>query len=210
MDNQQRNRNHGTLNDCNSSTFNLVMGQSNLYGNIKPHDVDISLIQNALACKPSMTVSGQKSKNVFVMVKHVDNSGKLLMQKPTLSNIYALKASPCKSGYMFNYRKENTSMELYSHIIQNQTDLDTLYQNISNQTTILKPLTKPYTHLMAYLAIDLYDSDKAKLIGNYLINSFKEPCYSLTIEQQAPYTIHLIYDPTYVYHLQEHLQKINL
>lgn len=43
------------------------MGQSNLYGNIKPHDVDISHIPNALAYKPLMTVSGQKSKNVFDM-----------------------------------------------------------------------------------------------------------------------------------------------
>lgn len=101
-------------------------------------------------------------------------------------------------------------MELYSHLIQNQADLETLYQDISNQTLILKPLKTPYKHLMAYLAIDLNDLDKAKLIGNYLVNSFKEPCYSLTIEQQAPYTIHLIYNPTYVYHLQEHLQKINL
>ena len=98
-------------------------------------------------------------------------------------------------------------MELYSHIIQNQTELDQLYQDISNQTIILKPLTRPYTHLMAYLAIDSDTHDKAKLIGNYLINSFKGPCYSLTIENQ---TIHLIYNPTYVYHLQEHLQKINL
>ena len=70
MDDQQRNRNHGTFNDCNSSTFNLVMGQSNLYGNIKPHDVDISHILNALACKLSTTVSGQKSKNVFAMVSN--------------------------------------------------------------------------------------------------------------------------------------------
>lgn len=98
-------------------------------------------------------------------------------------------------------------MELYSHLIKNQTELDTLYQDISNQTLILKPLTKPYTHLMAYLSIDIDNLDKAKLIGNYLVNSFKEPCYSLTIDQQ---TIHLIYNPTYVYHLQEHLQKINL
>ena len=98
-------------------------------------------------------------------------------------------------------------MNLYSHLIQNQTDLDNLYQDISQDTIILKPLTRPYTHLMAYLAIDLDNLDKAKLIGNYLVNSFKEPCYSLTIDQQ---TIHLIYDPTYVYHLQEHLQKINL
>ena len=67
MDNQQRNRNHGTSNDCNRSTFNMVMGQSNLHGNMKPHDVDISRIQNALAYKPSTTVSGQKSKNVFDM-----------------------------------------------------------------------------------------------------------------------------------------------
>lgn len=101
-------------------------------------------------------------------------------------------------------------MELYSHIIQNQTELDDLYQTISNQTIILKPLKTPYKRLMAYLAIDLDDLNKTKLIGNYLINSFKEPCYSLAIEQQAPYTIHLIYDPTYVYHLQERLQKIKL
>ena len=98
-------------------------------------------------------------------------------------------------------------MNLYSHIIQNQNELDDLYQVISQNTTILKPLTKPYTHLMAYLAIDIDNLDKTKLIGNYLVNSFKEPCYSLTIDQQ---TIHLIYNPTYVYHLQEHLQKINL
>lgn len=80
----------------------MVMGQSNLYGNIKPHDVDISHILNVLAYKPLTTVSGQKSKNVFATAKHVDSSDKLLMQKPTLSDIYALKASPCKSGYMFN------------------------------------------------------------------------------------------------------------
>lgn len=98
-------------------------------------------------------------------------------------------------------------MELYSHIIQNQTELDQLYQDITNQTIILKPLTKPYTHLMAYLAIECDTQDKAKLIGNYLVNSFKEPCYSLTINQQ---TIHLIYNPTYVYQLQERLQKIKL
>ena len=67
MDNQQRNRKYGTFNDCNSSTFNMVMGQSNLHGNMEPHDVGISLTQNALACKPLMTVSGQKSKNVFDM-----------------------------------------------------------------------------------------------------------------------------------------------
>ena len=73
MDNQQRNRNRGTSNDCNRSTFNMVMGQSNLYGNIKPHDVDISLIQYASACKPLMTVSGQKSKNVFDMELNADS-----------------------------------------------------------------------------------------------------------------------------------------
>lgn len=98
-------------------------------------------------------------------------------------------------------------MNLYSHIIQSQTELDDLYQVISQNTTILKPLTTPYKNLMAYLAIECDTQDKAKLISNYLVNSFKEPCYSLTIDQQ---TIHLIYDPTYVYHLQEHLQKINL
>ena len=98
-------------------------------------------------------------------------------------------------------------MELYSHIIQNQTKLDQLYQDITNQTIILKPLTTPYTNLMAYLAIECDTQDKAKLIGNYLVNSFKEPCYSLTIENQ---TIHLIYNPTYVYQLQERLQKIKL
>ena len=108
MGNQQRNRNYGTSNDCNSSTFNMVMGQSNLHRNMKPHDVDISHTQNALACKPLMTVSGQKSKNAFAMVLNVDNSDKLLTLKRTLSNIYALKASPCKSGYMFNYRKKQT------------------------------------------------------------------------------------------------------
>ncbi len=67
MDDQQRNRNHGTFNDCNSSTFNLVMGQSNLHENMKPHDVDISHILNALVYKLSTTASGQKSKNVFDM-----------------------------------------------------------------------------------------------------------------------------------------------
>ena len=101
MDNQQRNRNCGTFNDCNDSTFNLVMGQSNLYRNIKPHDVDISHILNVLAYKLSMTVSGQKSKNVFDMESNVDNSDKLLMPKLTPSDAYVLKASPCKSGYAF-------------------------------------------------------------------------------------------------------------
>ena len=98
-------------------------------------------------------------------------------------------------------------MNLYSHIIQSQTELDDLYQVINQNTTILKPLTTPYTNLMAYLAIECDTQDKAKLIGNYLVNSFKEPCYSLTIDQQ---TIHLIYNPTYVYQLQERLQKIKL
>ena len=73
MDNQQRNRNRGTSNDCNSSTFNLVMGQSNLHGNMKPHGVAISPIQNDLAYKPLMTVSGQKSKNAFVTVRSADS-----------------------------------------------------------------------------------------------------------------------------------------
>lgn len=98
-------------------------------------------------------------------------------------------------------------MDLYSHIIQDQTELDDLYQVISQDITLLKPLTKPYTHLMAYLAIECDTQNKARLIGNYLVNSFKEPCYSLTIDQQ---TIHLIYNPTYVYQLQERLQKIKL
>lgn len=207
MDNQQRNRNHGTFNDCNDSTFNMVMGQSNLYGNIKLHDVDISHTQNVLAYKPLMTVSGQKSKNAFVTVSNVVNSAKLLMLKLTLSNAYALKTSPCKSGYAFNYRKEKHLMNLYSHIIQSQTELDDLYQVISQDTTLLKPLTTPYKNLMAYLAIECDTQDKARLIGNYLVNSFKEPSYSLTIENQ---TIHLIYNPTYVYQLQERLQKIKL
>ena len=207
MDDQQRNRNRGTSNDCNSSTFNLVMGQSNLYGNMKPHDVDISHTQNVLAFKLSTTANGQKSKNAFAMVLNVDNSDKLLMRKLTPSNAYALKASPCKSGYAFNYRKEKHLMNLYSHIIQSQTELDDLYQVISQDTTLLKPLTTPYKNLMAYLAIECDTQDKARLIGNYLVNSFKEPCYSLTIENQ---TIHLIYNPTYVYQLQERLQKIKL
>lgn len=81
MDNQQRNRNHGTSNDCNSSTFNMVMGQSDLYGNIKPHDVDISPIQNALAYKLLTTVNGQKSKNVFDMELNADS----LDKPPTLN-----------------------------------------------------------------------------------------------------------------------------
>lgn len=98
-------------------------------------------------------------------------------------------------------------MNLYSHIIQSQTELDNLYQVISQDTTLLKPLTTPYKNLMAYLVIECDTQDKAKLIGNYLVNSFKEPCYSLTIENQ---TIHLIYNPTYVYQLQERLQKIKL
>ena len=98
-------------------------------------------------------------------------------------------------------------MNLYSHIIQSQTELDDLYQVINQNTILLKPLTTPYTHLMAYLPIECDTPDKTKLIGNYLVNSFKEPCYSLTIENQ---TIHLIYNPTYVYQLQKHLQKIKL
>ena len=102
---------------------------------------------------------------------------------------------------------ERKNMEIYSHIIQNQNELDNLYQGISQNTTILKPLTTPYTNLMAYLAIECDTQNKARLIGNYLVNSFKEPCYSLTIDQQ---TIHLIYNPTYVYQLQERLQKIKL
>lgn len=98
-------------------------------------------------------------------------------------------------------------MNLYSHIIQNQNELDDLYQVISQNTILLKPLTAPYTTLMAYLAIECDTQDKARLISSYLVNSFKEPCYSLTIENQ---TIHLIYNPTYVYQLQERLQKIKL
>ena len=42
------------------------------------------------------------------MVLNADNSDKLLTLKLILSDIYALKASPCKSGYMFNYRKKHT------------------------------------------------------------------------------------------------------
>lgn len=98
-------------------------------------------------------------------------------------------------------------MNLYSHIIQNQKELDDLYQIISQNTILLKPLTTPYANLIAYLAIECDTQDKARLIGNYLVNSFKEPCYSLTIENQ---TIHLIYNPNYVYQLQKHLQKIKL
>ena len=98
MGNQQRNRNHGTFNDRNSSTFNMVMVRSNLYGNIKPHDVDISPIQNALAYKPLMTVNGQKSKNAFAMVLNVDNSDKLLTLKRTLSDIYAFESQPVQVG----------------------------------------------------------------------------------------------------------------
>lgn len=82
MDNQQRNRIDGTSNDCNSSTFNLVMGQSNLHENMKPHDVDISHILNVLAYKLLMTVSGQKSKNVFVM-----ESNAVSLDKPPTLNL---------------------------------------------------------------------------------------------------------------------------
>ena len=129
MGNQQRNRNHGTFNDCNSSTFNLVMGQSNLYENIKPHDVDISHILNVLAYKLSTTVSGQKSKNAFAMVLNVDNSAKLLMRKLTLSNVYALKASPCKSGYAFNYRKEKPWISIVTLFkINNNLKKHTIYK----------------------------------------------------------------------------------
>lgn len=129
MGNQQRNRNHGTFNDRNSSTFNMVMVRSNLYGNMKPHDVDISLILNVLACKPLMTVSGQKLKNAFVMVLNADNSAKLLMRKITLSNAYALKASPCKSGYAFNYRKKQTWVSIVTLFkINNNLKKHTIYE----------------------------------------------------------------------------------
>ena len=129
MDNQQRNRNRGTFNDRNSSTFNMVMVRSNLYGNMKPHDVDISLILNVLACKPLMTVSGQKLKNAFVMVLNADNSAKLLMRKITLSNAYALKASPCKSGYAFNYRKKQTWVSIVTLFkINNNLKKHTIYE----------------------------------------------------------------------------------
>ena len=134
MDDQQRNRNHGTSNDCNDSTFNLVMGQSNLYGNIKPHDVDISLIQNALVYKPLMTVNGQKSKNAFVMVLNADNSGKLLMLKLTLSNVYALKASPCKSGYTFNYRKEHTWISIVISFKIKQNLMTSIKSSVKTQS----------------------------------------------------------------------------
>lgn len=87
MGNQQRNRNRGTFNDRNSSTFNMVMVRSNLYGNIKPHDVDISHIQNALAYKLSMTVNGQKSKNAFDTELNADNSDKLLTLNLTQNNL---------------------------------------------------------------------------------------------------------------------------
>lgn len=86
MDDQQRNRNRGTFNDCNSSTFNMVIGQSDLYGNIKPHDVDISHTRNALAYKLSMTVSGQKSKNAFDMELNAVSSDKPPMLNYTVNN----------------------------------------------------------------------------------------------------------------------------
>lgn len=98
MDDQQRNRNRGTSNDCNSSTFNLVMGQSNLHGNMKPHDVDISRTLNVLAYKPLMTVNGQKSKNAFDTELNADNSDKLLTLKRTLNDIYAFESQPVQVG----------------------------------------------------------------------------------------------------------------
>ena len=61
----------------------MVMVRSNLHGNMKPHDVDISPIQNVLAYKLSMTVNGQKSKNVFVMESNAVSSDK----PPTLNLI---------------------------------------------------------------------------------------------------------------------------
>ena len=67
------------------------MGQSNLYGNIKPHDVGISLTQNVLAYKLSTTVSGQKSKNVFVMELNVDNSDKLLTLNLIQNNLERMR-----------------------------------------------------------------------------------------------------------------------
>ena len=129
MGNQQRNRNRGTFNDRNSSTFNMVMVRSNLYGNIKPHDVDISHTQNVLAFKLSTTANGQKSKNAFAMVLNVDNSATLLMRKLTLSNVYALKASPCKSGYAFNYRKEKPWISIVTLFkINNNLKKHTIYE----------------------------------------------------------------------------------
>ena len=91
MDDQQRNRNRGTFNDCNSSTFNMVIGQSNLYGNIKPHDVDISHIPNDLVYKLSMTANGQKSKNVFDMVSNADSSDKPPMLNLTQNNLERMR-----------------------------------------------------------------------------------------------------------------------
>lgn len=76
----------------------MVIGQSNLYGNIKPHDVDISPILNALAYKLSTTANGQKSKNAFAMVLNVVNSDKLLTLKLTLSNAYAFESQPVQVG----------------------------------------------------------------------------------------------------------------
>ena len=105
----------------------MVMGRSNLYGNIKPHDVDISHTQNVLAFELSTTANGQKSKNAFAMVLNVDNSGKPLTLKLTLSNAYALKASPCKSGYAFNYRKKQTWISIVTLFKINNN----LKQNIS-------------------------------------------------------------------------------
>ena len=134
MDDQQRNRNHGTFNDRNSSTFNMVMVRSNLYGNIKPHDVDISHTLNALAYKPLMTVSGQKLKNAFVMVSNVVNSDKPLMRKLTLSSIYALKASPCKSGYMFNYRKEQTWISIVTLFKIKQNLMTSIKSSVKTQS----------------------------------------------------------------------------
>lgn len=58
------------------------MGQSNLHENMKPHDVDISHILNVLAYKLLMTVSGQKSKNVFVM-----ESNAVSLDKPPTLNL---------------------------------------------------------------------------------------------------------------------------
>ena len=114
MGNQQRNRDYGTFNDCNSSTFEMVIGQSNLHRNMKPHDVGISHIQNALAYKLSMMASGQKSKNVFAMVSNAVS----WVKPPTLNLIQnnlermRIESQPVQVGpYAYQTLKKGTTYE---------------------------------------------------------------------------------------------------
>lgn len=66
-------------------------------------------------------------------------------------------------------------MNLYSHIIQNQNELDGLYQGISQNTILLKPLTTPYTNLMAYLLLNVTHKIKQNSLAIILSIVLKNP-----------------------------------